>query len=141
MLDFSNLTAVVMNPAVTPVWFFLGAITLHVLVGGLLHLVRLKDFDWHELGNFVENDFASKRGLAILATASTTLATTFLPGADVKAAFLASWLAFAAACGAAVLPVLRDTFYDFVQLVSGSRPVSGVQVHYTKPATTHTKKS
>lgn len=107
------------HPEVAAVMVFLGAVAAHVLVGALLHLVRLHDFDWHKLGAFVEQDFATTRGIAILVTFLTTLVTTVVPGSDWKAAFTPAFLALAASCAAATLPVLRDTFYELVQLLSG----------------------
>lgn len=107
------------HPEVAAVMIFLVAVAAHVLVGALLHLVRLHDFDWHRLGAFVEQDFATARGIAILVTFLTTLATTTVPGADWRAAFVPAFAALAASCAAATLPVLRDTLYELVQLVSG----------------------
>lgn len=110
------------HPEVAAVLVFLAAVAAHVLVGALLHATRLHDFDWGKLGQFVEHDFASTRGLAILVTFLTTLATTVAPGTDFRAAFAPAFLALAASCGAATLPVVRDTLYELIQLVSGANP-------------------
>jgi hypothetical protein len=107
------------HPEVAAVVIFLLAVAAHVVVGALLHLVRLHDFDWHRLGAFVEQDFATARGLAILVTFLTTLVTTTVPGADWRAAFVPAFAALAASCAAATLPVLRDTLHELVELVTG----------------------
>ena len=112
------------HPEVAAVVIFLLAVAAHVVVGALLHLIRLRDFDWHRLGAFVEQDFATTRGAAILVTFLTTLVTTTVPGADWRAAFLPAFAALAASCAAATLPVLRDTFYELISLLSGRRPAT-----------------
>jgi hypothetical protein len=99
---------------------FLAALGAHVGVGGLLHLVRLHDFDWHRLGAFVEQDFATKRGVAILTTFVMTLLTTVMPG-EWRAAFGVAFLALSASCASATLPILRDTAYELVELLSGAK--------------------
>lgn len=124
MFTLSEFWGAITNPAVTPVWCFLGAIALHVIVGTALHLFRLRDFDWAQLGKFVENDYAVVRGIAILTTGVLTLSASFLPGADLQAAFVVCWVAFVGACGSATLPILRDCLYDFIELVSGTRPMA-----------------
>ncbi len=116
----NQLQALIMvHPEVATVLIFLLAVLAHVVVGALLHLLRLHDFDWHRLGAFVEQDFATTRGLAILTTFVLTLATTTIPGGDWHAAFGPAFLALVGAAAAATLPVVRDTLYELVWLVSG----------------------
>lgn len=109
-------------PEVGAVLAYLGAIALHVAVGVLLHLFRLHDFDWHKLGAFVEQDLATRRGIAIGTTFVLALVTTVAPGADVRAAFVPAFAALAAAAAAGTLPILRDAAYELVQLFSGWVP-------------------
>jgi hypothetical protein len=114
------LTAMIQtHPEVAAVVIFLLAVAAHVLVGATLHLVRLHDFDWHRLGAFVEQDFATVRGLAILTTFVLTLMTTTAPGQDWHAAFAPAFAALVASCAAATLPVVRDTLNELMQLVVG----------------------
>lgn len=112
----------VAHPEVAAVLVFLAAVGAHVAVGAALHLFRLHDFDWGKLGQFVEHDFATARGIAILVAFLTTLATTVVPGSDFRAAFVPAFAALAASCGAATLPIARDTLYELVQLVGGASP-------------------
>lgn len=121
------------HPEVAAVLVFLLAVAAHVLVGAAVHLLRIHDWDWGKLGQFVEADFASTRGIAILVTFVMTLATTIAPGSDWRAAFTPAFLALAASCAAATLPVLRDTLYELVWLLSGTNPKPGV-VPSARPA-------
>jgi len=115
------------HPEVAAVVIFLLAVAAHVGVGALLHLLRLHDFDWHKLGQFVEADLASTRAKVILVTFLGTLATTTFPGSDWRAAFIPAFATLAASCAAATLPVLRDTLYELVQLISGVNPKPAAQ--------------
>lgn len=126
-----NWLDAVQNPAVLPVLVFLAAVALHILCGAALHLLRLHDFDWGKFGEFVEHDFAVARGIAILVTfvmaVAAQLASTAV-GNHLTVELLAAivvppWLALVASCGSAVLPILRDSLYDFVQLLTGTRPM------------------
>lgn len=110
------------HPEVAAVVIFLLAVAAHVIVGALLHLLRLGDFDWHRLGQFVEADLASTRAKVILVTFLGTLLTTTIPGGDWRAAFIPAFAALAASCAAATLPVLRDALYELVELISGTKP-------------------
>lgn len=109
-------------PEVGAVLAYLAAVAAHVAVGALVHLFRLHDFDWHKLGAFIEQDFATRRGLAIGSTFVLTLMTTIAPGADWSVAFIPAFAALAAACAAGTLPVVRDTLRELLQLVSGQEP-------------------
>ncbi len=119
------------HPEVGAVLLFLTALALNVVVGALLHLTRLGDFDWHRLGAFVEEDLVSSRGAAILVTFLLTLATSTVPGADWRAAYAPAFATLAASCAAATLPLLRDTLYEFIQLLTGTHPLGAVA--RTKP--------
>lgn len=119
------LALLLAHPEVTAVLLFLIATGLHVAVGAALHAFRLHDFDWGKLGMFVEQDWATKRGIAILATFLTTLATNLGPNADWRAAYVPAFLALAASCASATLPIARDTLYELVYLVSGFNPAAG----------------
>lgn len=113
------------HPDVAAVTLFLAALGAHVLVGALLHLVRLHDFDWHRLGAFIEQDAATARGLAILTTFLLDVVTRLAsasPGAsaaDLRLLVMPAVVSLVAACGASILPLLRDTVYELVQLVTG----------------------
>ena len=111
------------HPEAGVVALFLIAVGAHVTVGAALHL-RLRDFDWHKLGGFVEQDFATTRGKAILVTFVLSLVTQLAGGSAWKAAFGVSLAALVASCSAATLPVVRDTLYELVQLVSGWSPTA-----------------
>lgn len=115
------------HPEVATIVVFLIVLGFHIAVGCLVHLVRLHDFDWHRLGKFVEDDFATKRGLAILVTFLMTLVTTTVPNQDVHAAFGPAFAALVLAAGASVLPILRDTLYELVYLVSGQEVAPAAQ--------------
>lgn len=110
------------HPEVAAVVIFLLAVAAHVAVGAALHLVRLHDFDWSKLGQFVEADLAATRGIAILITFLLTVATTTLPGSDWRAAFTPAFLTLVASCAAATLPIARDTLYELIELLSGVNP-------------------
>lgn len=115
------------HPEVATVVVFLLAVAAHVAVGALLHLLRRRDFDWHRLGAFVEQDMASLRGLAILTTFVLTLLTTTY-GGDWAAAWGPAFGSLVAACAAATLPILRDTGYELLELMTGTAyPVSSSQ--------------
>lgn len=135
-MSWSMIVAAGSNPAVLPVLIFLGAVALHIAVGILLHAIRLRDFDWYQLGHFVESDFAVTRGVAIFVTFVTTAGAQIivvkvplsaLTQAELAAIVVPPWLALVASCGAATLPILRDTFYSFVQLLTGTRPMATVR--------------
>lgn len=110
------------HPEVGAVVVFLAAVAAHITIGALLHATRLHDFDWGKLGLFVEHDFATARGLAILTTFLLTLTTTVVPGSDFRAAFGPAFATLAASCAAATLPILRDTLSELGQLVNGVNP-------------------
>ena len=114
------------HPEVGVVLIFLLAVASHVTVGALLHWLRLKDFDWHKLGGFVEQDFATTRGLSILSTFVMTMVTQLTAVSSWKAAFGVSLAALVASCAAATLPVLRDTLYEALQLLTGFDPTAKV---------------
>lgn len=114
-------------PLVAPPVIFLAAVLAHVVVGVLVHLIRRRDFDWHALGAFVEQDMATTRAKVIAIAFLSGLAVVVLvpssSAADLKAATLPVFATLAAACTAATLPILRDTVYSLIELVSGSRPL------------------
>ena len=110
------------HPEVFAVGVFVMALGTHITVGALLHLVRLRDFDWRKLGRFVEQDMATTRGVAILVTLLLTLSTTIVPGSDWHAAFGPAFATLVASCAAATLPIVRDTLYELVQLLTGTNP-------------------
>ena len=120
------------HPEVGVVALYLVALGAHVVVGASLHAVRLRDFDWHKLGAFVEQDFSSSRGKAILVAFVLSLVTQLSQSASWKAAFGVSLAGLVAACGAATLPVVRDTLYELVQLVSGVNPAPAVGMQAAK---------
>jgi len=107
------------HPEAGVVALYLVAIGSHAVVGALLHLLRLGDFDWRKLGGFIEQDLATTRGLAILTTFAASLLTQLANGAAFKAAFGVSLAALVAACAAATAPIARDTLYELLQLVVG----------------------
>lgn len=121
------------HPEVATVLVFLVALGAHVAVGAALHLLRLHDFDWHKLGQFVEHDMASVRGVAILTTFLLTVATTTLPGADWRAAFGPAFATLVASCAAATLPIVRDTIYELIELVSGINPKPAARLQARQP--------
>jgi hypothetical protein len=98
------------HPEIVVVVVFLVVLAAHVLVGALLHLVRLHDFDWHRLGAYVEQDFATQRGLAILTSFLLTMLTATAPG-EWRAGFGVAFAALVASAAAATLPIVRDTIY------------------------------
>ncbi len=123
MPDFEQA---ITRPDVLPVLCFLAVLAAHVLVGAILHAVRRHDFSWHELGAFVEQDFATTRGAAIFATFVLTVASS-TGGGDWQAAWAAAWAALVASCGAATLPIVRDTLTQLAELVGG--PPVGSPLH------------
>lgn len=117
------------HPDVAAVTLFLAALTAHVAVGAALHLVRLHDFDWHKLGAFVEQDMATARGLVILTTFLLDVLTRVVSAttppqtaAELRLLVMPAVVSLVAACGASVLPILRDTLRELMQLVSGTNP-------------------
>ena len=114
------------HPEAGVVALYLIAIGSHAAVGALLHLLRLGDFDWHKLGNFVEQDLLTTRGAAIAVTFATSLLTQLSNGSNWHAAFGVSLAALVASCSAASLPIARDTLYELLQLVSGWSPAAHV---------------
>lgn len=112
------------HPEVATVLVYLAALAAHVGVGMLLHAVRLHDFAWDRVGQWIEADVWTARGGAILTTFLLTLITTTVPGSDWRAAFAPAFATLVAATGASTLPIVRDTLYELVQLFSGRMPLA-----------------
>ncbi len=110
------------HPEVAVVLGYLAALGAHVGVGMLLHAIRLHDFAWDRVGQWIEADAWTARGGAILVAFLLTLIAATLPGSDWRAAFTPAFLALVAAAGASTLPIVRDTLYELVQLLSGVNP-------------------
>jgi hypothetical protein len=130
------VTLVHAHPEVATLFAYLAVLGAHVGVGMLLHAVRLGDFDWGKVGQWIEADVWTARGGAILVTFLLTLVTTTVPGADWRAAFTPAFLALVAAAGASILPIARDTLYELMQLISGVDPKPAARLQPAKaPAT------
>jgi len=107
---------------------FLGAVMAHVLVGIVLHATRLHDFDWSKLPQFVEQDYASKRVVAVYVLALSNVMAQVTPSASAHALAQVFLAALVPAAAAATAPVVRDTISELVQLLTGT-PVSPSSRH------------
>lgn len=116
------------HPEVATVLVYLAVLGAHVVVGMLLHALRLRDFAWDRVGQWIEEDVWTARGGAILVTFLMTLVTTIAPGSDWRAAFVPAFATLVAACAASTMPILRDTLYELVQLITGSDPAPRAQL-------------
>lgn len=107
------------HPEVATLLVYLAALGAHVGVGILLHAVRIRDFDWAKVGQFIEADLFTAQAAVMLTTFLLTLLTTIEPNSDWKAAFTPAFVTLVASAGASTLPIVRDTLRELVQLVGG----------------------
>jgi hypothetical protein len=107
------------NPAVGTLAVFFCVVMAHVLVGALLHALRLHDFDWDKLGQFVETDFGSRRAVVAFSLALGTVISDAVPGSTAHSLAQVFLTALVPVAAANTLPVLRDTLRELYELVTG----------------------
>jgi len=116
------VTLLATHPEVATLLIYVLVLAAHVGIGIALHAVRLHDFDPHKIGQFIEADVWTARGGVMLAAFLMTVATTTVPGSDIRAAFGPAFLTLVGSAGATIIPIFTDTLKELAQLITGNVP-------------------